>query len=99
MRLDTFASLFPNVAVWVTFLAAFPCSGTMQEYKLIVFYMSKIEVKCVCEGTGFIAVAHNGGDGIEHIACGQHHPPFQDAPSVDELLAHIGKRTGTFFER
>ena len=31
-------------------------------------------------------------DGIEHVECGQHHPAFKDAPSVDELLARIGKR-------
>ena len=54
----------------------------------------KIEVKCECEGTGFIAVADNGGEGVEHIECGQHHPALQVAPSVDELLAHIGKQTG-----
>ena len=34
----------------------------------------KIEVRCECEGTGFIAVADNGGDGVEHIECAQHHP-------------------------
>lgn len=45
----------------------------------------KISVSCECEGAGFIAVADNGGEGIEHIECGQHHPAFQDAPSVDEL--------------
>ena len=56
--------------------------------------MKKIAVKCERGGTGFIAVADNGGDGVEHIECGQHHPAFKDAPSVDELLAHIGKQTG-----
>jgi hypothetical protein len=62
----------------------------------------RIEVTCECEGTGFTAVADNGGDGIEHVECGQHHPAFQGAPSVDELLAHIGKRAGItseFFNR
>ena len=54
----------------------------------------KIVVKCECQGTDFIAVADNGGDGIEHVECGQHHPAFKDASSVDELLAHIGKQTG-----
>ncbi len=38
----------------------------------------QIEVTCECEGTGFIAVADNGGDGIEHVECGQHHPAFED---------------------
>lgn len=56
--------------------------------------MKKIEVKCECEGTGWIAVPDNGGDGVERVGCGQHHPAFQDAPSVDELLAHIEKQTG-----
>jgi hypothetical protein len=37
-----------------------------------------------------VAVADNGGDGIEHVGCGQHHPAIQDAPSIDELLADIG---------
>jgi hypothetical protein len=44
----------------------------------------------------------NGGDGIERVECGQHHPAFQDASCVDELLAHIGKQTGInsdFFKR
>jgi hypothetical protein len=54
----------------------------------------KLDVQCECEGTGFVAVADNGGDGVEHIECGQHHPAFKDAPSVDELLAHLGKQTG-----
>jgi hypothetical protein len=42
-------------------------------------------------GTGFIAVADNGGEGIERVECGQHHPAFKDAPSVDELLAHTSE--------
>ena len=38
----------------------------MQEYKLIVIYMEKrILVSCECEGTGLLAVADNGGDGID----------------------------------
>jgi hypothetical protein len=56
--------------------------------------MNKIEVKCECEGAGFIAVADNDGHGVEHVECGQHHPADQDALSVDELLAHIRKPTG-----
>ena len=54
----------------------------------------KISVTCECEGTGFVAVGDSGGDGIEHVECGQHHPAFKGAPSVDELLAHIGRQTG-----
>src|SRR5258707_12662063 len=37
----------------------------------------RIKVACECEGTGFIAVADNGGEGIEHIECGQHHRAYQ----------------------
>ncbi len=62
----------------------------------------RILVSCECIGTGFIAGADNGDDGVEHVECGQHHPAFEDAPSVDELLAHIGKQTGLsseFFNR
>ena len=39
--------------------------------------MKKIEVTCECEGTGWIAVADNGGDGVQHVECGQHHPAFK----------------------
>jgi hypothetical protein len=67
----------------------------MSEYKLIVIYVQRRNFRFVrVRGTGLIAVADNGGDGIEHVECGQHHPAFQDAPSVDELLAHNGKQTG-----
>lgn len=63
---------------------------------------SKLTV-CECGGTGFVAVADSGGEGVEHVECGQHHPAFkQEGPSVDELLAHIGKQTGItseFFKR
>src|SRR6202049_4634759 len=45
----------------------------------------KIDVKCECQGTGFIAVPDDGGEGVEHVECGQQHPAFKDAPSVDEL--------------
>ena len=51
-----------------------------------------IEVKCECEGTGFVAVADNDGDGVEHVECGQDRPAFKDAPSVHKLLVHIGKQ-------
>jgi hypothetical protein len=34
----------------------------------------RILVSCECEGTGFIAVADNGGEGVEHVECGQHAP-------------------------
>jgi hypothetical protein len=37
----------------------------------------KILVSCECEGTGFIAVADNGGEGIEHVECAQHHPAYK----------------------
>jgi len=54
----------------------------------------KILVSCEREGTGFIAVADNGGEGIEHVECGQHHAAFKDAMSIDELFDAIGKKTG-----
>jgi hypothetical protein len=43
----------------------------------------KIDVKCECQGTGFIAVADDGGEGVEHVECGQHHPAFKDDQSID----------------
>jgi hypothetical protein len=30
----------------------------------------KIGVTCECEGTGFMAIADNGGAGVEHVECG-----------------------------
>ncbi len=61
------------------------------------------KLSITCQGTGFVAVADNGGgDGVEYVECRQHHPAFKDAPSVDELLAHIGNQTGIsseFFKR
>jgi len=32
--------------------------------------METSEATCECKGTGFIAVADNGGEGVEHIECG-----------------------------
>jgi len=49
----------------------------------------KIEVKCECEGTGFIAVADNGGEGVEHFECGQHHPAYK---------ADAGSRIGNIMQ-
>jgi hypothetical protein len=57
----------------------------------------QIEMRCECEGTGYIAVADNGGDGVDYVECAQHNPAYQERPSVDELLAHLGKRTGINF--
>jgi hypothetical protein len=37
----------------------------------------KILVKCEGEGTGFIAVEDNGGDGIEYVECGQRYPAYK----------------------
>lgn len=54
----------------------------------------KIAVQCECAGTGFVAVADRGGEDTEHVECAQHNPAFKEAPSVDELLAHLGKVTG-----
>ena len=63
--------------------------------------MKKILVEFECEGTGFIAVADNGGEGVEHVEC-VHHPAFKDSMSVDELIDAVGKHTGIsseFFNR
>jgi hypothetical protein len=53
-----------------------------------------LDVKCECEGTGFVAVADNGGSGVEHVECGQHRPAFEDAPNVDELQQTFVSRDG-----
>jgi hypothetical protein len=42
---------------------------------------------CECKETGFIAVADNGGDGVEHVECGQHHPAFK--ADTDSLRGNI----------
>lgn len=58
--------------------------------------------KCECEGNGLIAVTDNGGDDIEHVACGQHRPAFAEGLSIDELLAHIANHnciSSEFFNR
>jgi hypothetical protein len=47
----------------------------------------RILVSCECEGTGFIAVADSGGDGIEHVECEQHHPAFK--ADTGSLLGNI----------
>ncbi len=49
----------------------------------------KSEVKCECEGAGFIAVADNGGEGVEHFECGQHHPAYK---------ADAGSRIGNIMQ-
>jgi hypothetical protein len=47
----------------------------------------RILVSCDCEGTGFIASADSGGDGIEHVECGQRHPAFK--ANTGSLLGNI----------
>lgn len=54
----------------------------------------KIAVRCECEGTGFVPVFDPSVGDIGHFECGRHNPAYQDAPSVDALLAHLGKQTG-----
>jgi hypothetical protein len=39
--------------------------------------------------TGFIAVADNGGEGVEHFECGQHHPAYK---------ADAGSRIGNIMQ-
>lgn len=36
---------------------------------------------------GFVAVADKGGDGVEHVECGQHHPAFK--ADTGSLLGNI----------
>jgi hypothetical protein len=31
------------------------------------------------------SVIDEGGEGVEHVESGQHHPAFKDAPNIDEL--------------
>lgn len=33
-----------------------------------------IATECECRGTGFIAVADSGGDGVDYVECAKHHP-------------------------
>lgn len=40
----------------------------------------KIVVTCECEGTGFIAVADNGGDGVDYAECAEHNEAYQQDP-------------------
>ena len=58
----------------------------------------RIKVACECEGTGFIAVADNGGEGIEYISLigniMEAAKEIERLSSTDDLLTHIGKQTG-----
>jgi hypothetical protein len=54
----------------------------------------QIEVSCECKGTGFIAVADSGGDGIDHVECGQHHPAFQDKLIIMDEVRTLNGTTG-----
>ena len=53
----------------------------------------RILVSCECEGTGFIAVADSGGDGIEHVECEQNHPAFK--ADTGSLLGNILDPSGS----
>jgi hypothetical protein len=39
--------------------------------------MLKIDVKCRCKGTGFIAVVDAAGEGVARIECAQDHPAYK----------------------
>ena len=52
-------------------------------------------IKVACEGTGFIAVADNGGEGIEHIECGQHHRAYQ--ADTGSLIGNIMEAANASF--
>lgn len=47
---------------------------------------------CECEGTGFVAVADKGGDGIDYVECPKHHASY--TPSIEGLLVSVSHRTG-----
>lgn len=38
----------------------------------------KIEVWCLCEGTGFISQVDSTGDDTELVECAEHNPAYQD---------------------
>jgi hypothetical protein len=42
----------------------------------------QIDVRCECEGTGYVAVVDNGGDGVDYVECAQHNPAYQDPRSL-----------------
>jgi hypothetical protein len=53
----------------------------------------KIDVKCECNGTGVFPGQFSNG--AEEVMCPSHHPAYAEgAPSVDELISHLGKTTG-----
>jgi hypothetical protein len=53
-----------------------------------------LQIYCECQGTGFIAQVDSVGEDTEYVECATHNDAYQDAPSVDELIAHLGKHTG-----
>jgi hypothetical protein len=38
----------------------------------------KIDVQCLCEGTGFISQVDSVGDDVEFVECAAHNPAYQD---------------------
>jgi len=65
----------------------------------------RIKVACECEGTGFIAVADNGGEVLSALAYQadtgslignimEAAKEIERLSSTDDLLTHIGKQTG-----
>jgi hypothetical protein len=40
------------------------------------------DVRCECDGTGYVAVVDNGGDGVDYVECAQHNPAYQDPRSL-----------------
>ena len=53
-----------------------------------------IEVQCECLGTGYITVPDSTGDDYEAVECATHNEAYQERPTIDELLTHLGKVTG-----
>lgn len=48
----------------------------------------KVQVRCECEGTGYIAVADRAGEDTEYVECAAHHPAFK-GPTIMEQFSVI----------
>jgi hypothetical protein len=51
------------------------------------------EVLCECGGTGVVAVVDAGGDGIDYVECGAHHPAYRPEQTINGRMEHILAQT------
>lgn len=51
-----------------------------------------IKIQCECNGTGFFPQKFSNGS--DEVECPTHNPAYQEAPSVEELIGHLGSVTG-----